>query len=181
MQVIHLPGIGNSGEQHWQSLWEREDASIRRFQPRDWDRPQLTDWSLALNQAVEASAGPIVLVAHSLACLLVVHWAASNSSQVSRVAGAMLVAVPDPESVAFPVEAASFGPAPQQPLAFPVLLLASGNDPYASLAYTKRCTRQWQAGMIELGDVGHINGASGLGDWPQGRALLSAFSAGLRR
>jgi predicted alpha/beta hydrolase family esterase len=37
------------------------------------------------------------------------------------------------------------------------------------------------SGLIVLGALGHVNASSGLGDWPQGRALLDAFSAGLSR
>ncbi|MEG9472588.1 MAG: alpha/beta hydrolase [Sphingomonas sanguinis] len=34
--------------------------------------------------------------------------------------------------------------------------------------------------MVEVGALGHINGASGLGSWPEGRRLLTAFRSGTR-
>jgi hypothetical protein len=50
---------------------------------------------------------------------------------------------------------------------------------YASLAYTRKRASEWQASLIVAGALGHINSASGLGDWPQGRAHLEACCAGL--
>src|SRR5690242_2631469 len=109
LRFVTLPGIGGSCEDHWQSHWERADDRFGRFSPRDWDDPDLGDWLAALRKAVTASPGPVVLVAHGLACLLVVHAAQRLRS---RITGAFLVAVPDPDSVAFPAEAASFRDVP---------------------------------------------------------------------
>src|SRR3954463_13846786 len=97
--IITLPGLGGSGETHWQTLWERADARVTRFQPASWDRPDLDDWEQSLERTVARCAAPPVLVAHSLACLLVAHWAARSRS---AIAGACLVAVPDPDGVTFP-------------------------------------------------------------------------------
>jgi hypothetical protein len=66
--IILLPGIGGSGESHWQTLWERRDAAMTRFQPGDWDKPERGAWIDALETAVQCAAKPPVLVAHSLAC-----------------------------------------------------------------------------------------------------------------
>lgn len=175
-RYITLPGIGNSGKTHWQTLWEEADPAFARFAPTDWDAPDLDDWIAALDRAVAACTEPPVLVAHSLACLLVPHWRARSSRPV---AGAFLVAVPDPSSDAFPAEAAGFANVPETPLPFPTLVVASSNDPYGSMAYARRRAGQWGSGLTEAGALGHINGASGLGDWPAGRALLDAFAAGL--
>ena len=176
--IITLPGLGGSGDSHWQTLWERDDARFTRFQPASWDRPDLDDWEQSLERAVERCAKPPVLVAHSLACLLVAHWAARFPS---AVAGAFLVAVPDPDGDNFPAEAAPFKPVPDRGLRFPSLIIASTNDPYGDIETTWRRAHDWQSGLVVPGALGHINASSGLGDWPQGRALLEAFSAGLSR
>ena len=176
--IITLPGLGGSGDGHWQTLWERDDARFTRFQPASWDRPDLDDWEQTLERAVKRCAKPPVLVAHSLACLLMAHWAARFPS---AIAGAFLVAVPDPDGDKFPAEAASFKPMPDRPLRFPSLIIASTNDPYGDIATTRQRARAWQSSLIVLGALGHINASSGLVDWPQGRALLEAFSAGLSR
>lgn len=176
MTIINLPGIGNSGELHWQTLWEQSGLVQQRFQPGCWDEPQLHDWVSALDEVISACAEPPLLVAHSLSCLLVAHWAINNKQ---RIRGAMLVAVPDTASAAFPAAAASFMAVPSCPLPFPALIVASDDDPYASISYARQRARQWRAGMVEVGACGHLNAASGLGDWCQGQALLTAFMAGL--
>lgn len=175
-EIIHLPGIGNSGAFHWQSRWESADPSIRRFAPSSWDKPDLSDWIAALEQAVRAAPRPPVLVAHSLACLLVAHW-----HQVSDlpIKGAMLVAVPDPASPAFPSEAASFAEVPRKRLRFPSLIVASTDDPYGSLSHVETRAEQWGSELEVIGAAGHINGQSELGDWLEGLALLRNFASRL--
>ncbi|MGM4910269.1 RBBP9/YdeN family alpha/beta hydrolase [Rhizobium sp. 768_B6_N1_8] len=175
-EIIHLPGIGNSGEFHWQSRWESADPSIRRFAPSNWDEPDLSDWIAALEQAVRAARTPPVLVAHSLACLLVAHW-----HEVSDLAikGAMLVAVPDLASPAFPAQAASFAEVPRKRFRFPSLIVASTDDPYGSLPYVETRAGQWGSALEVIGAAGHINGQSELGDWPEGLALLRNFASRL--
>lgn len=177
MARIIIPGIGGSGETHWQTLWERADPAMRRIRPASWDAPELEDWIEALDAAIAACAQPPILIAHSLGCLLVAHWAAHPDRPA--IAGAFLVAAPDSDGPAFPkAEAASFRDPPDTPLPFPALMLASEDDPYSSPDHTRLRAGQWGAGLISIGVAGHINGASGLGDWPAGKALLTAFAAG---
>jgi predicted alpha/beta hydrolase family esterase len=176
--IIILPGIGGSGPTHWQSRWERDDRRMRRFQPADWDRPNLADRISAVDRAVGASTEPPLLVAHSLACLLVAHW-----QHISRhkVAGALLVAVPDPQSGVFPNEAAGFADVPRQQMRFPSLIIASTDDPYGSIEHGRVRAEEWGSGIVEIGAFGHINGQSGLEDWPHGKDILKAFLAGCIR
>jgi predicted alpha/beta hydrolase family esterase len=123
--IITLPGFTGSGEAHSQTLWERSDPRFIRFQPSSWDDPALEDWVQALETAIRATQIPPVLVADSLACLLVAHWTAQSRTPI---AGAFLVAVPDPEASTFPSEAASFHSVPTAPIPFPTLVIASADD-----------------------------------------------------
>lgn len=173
-EIIHLPGIGNSGKLHWHSLWEEANSSIRRFAPASWDEPDLLDWIDALEQAVGTAPTPPILVAHSLACLLVAHW--QDVSDLPII-GAFLVAVPDPASPAFPPQAAGFANVPERKFRFPSLIVASTNDPYGSLPYVEARAQQWGSELKIIGAAGHINGQSELGDWPDGRALLRDFES----
>ncbi|MCA1440297.1 serine hydrolase family protein [Ensifer sp. IC4062] len=172
--IIILPGIGGSGEAHWQTLWEKQDPRMQRFRPTIWEEPDLTDWISALDRSVAATPTPPILVAHSLACLLVAHW-----QHVSALpcAGAFLVAVPDPQAAAFPNEAKSFANPPTEALRFPSLIVASADDPYGPPDYARVRARQWRSRLVEIGARGHINGESGLGDWLAGLHLLTAFAA----
>jgi len=178
VDIIMLPGIGGSGEAHWQTRWEQAEARFSRFSPASWDEPELGNWIEALERAASACERPPVLVAHSLACLLVAHWSATSRT---GCAGAFLVSVPDPLGERFPAQAASFAPAPRDPLRFPSLVIASSDDPYGSVDHARLRAREWRSGFVLAGAMGHINASSGLGDWPQGRMLLEAFMAGVGR
>jgi predicted alpha/beta hydrolase family esterase len=147
-----------------------------RFAPTDWDVPVVEDWVAALDAAVSTSPEPPVLVAHSLACLLVPIWAARSRLPV---AGAFMVAPVDPEAEAFPAAAAQFSSFPRTALPFPVLVVGSLNDHYATTDWAHRFAEALGADFVVAGALGHINADSGLGDWPQGRALLDAFVADL--
>ena len=174
MRYITLPGIGGSDEDHWQSRWERESPAFRRFSPASWDAPDLEDWSAALDRA--ASDEPAVLVAHSLACLLAVRWSAANPG---CAAGLFLVASPDPAGARFPPEAVSFASGLDVRPAAPALLITSDDDPYCSPSRSTVFADWWQVPRVSIGRRGHINSASGLGSWREGRNLLTAFAAGL--
>jgi uncharacterized protein len=178
LPMINLPGIGGSGESHWQTFWERKDRKITRFAPNDWDRPELDDWIAALDVAISQVDPLPILVGHSLSCLLVAHWAARPRQPV---AGAFLVCVPDPQGPEFPKEAASFAAVSDAPLPFPTVIVASSNDPYGSVEWAAHMADRWDTGLIVAGSLGHINAASGLGEWDEGRKLLKAFCAGTRR
>jgi uncharacterized protein len=169
-----LPGIGNSGPEHWQTRWERHNPEFKRVQQYDWDSPDRAEWVATLEATVGATQGEVVLVAHSLACLVVAHWA-NQTRSLHRIKAALLVAVPDPEGSHFPREAHGFSPVPLQPLGFPSLVVASSNDPYANLKYAERCARAWGARFREIGARGHINSQSGLGNWFEGFELLRSL------
>ena len=47
-----------------------------------------------------------------------------------------------------------------------------------TIEHARERASQWGSGIVEVGELGHVNEASGLGDWPQGKALLVAFAAG---
>jgi len=175
-EFIHLPGIGNSGPSHWHSRWEQTDARARRFAPSNWTKPHLPDWIQALERAVDSAETAPVLVAHSLACLLVAHW---HCLSAKSIRGAFLVSVPDPSSPVFPVQAASFANAPDKRLGFPSMIVASTDDPYGSLDYANKRAAQWGSTLRVIGAAGHINAQSNLGDWAEGRALLGEFVEGL--
>ena len=168
--VLMLPGYGDSGPEHWQSRWEAADASLRRVVQRDWLAPTLAEWRETLDRAVTACDRPPILVAHSLGCALVAHWA----RQADRpVAGALLVAPADTDMVALVLEAvASFAPVPLEPLPFPSIVVASSDDPYVTLERAQIFARVWGSRFVVIEAAGHINADSGYGDWLQGYRLL---------
>jgi predicted alpha/beta hydrolase family esterase len=174
--IITLPGLGGSGEGHWQTLWERDDPIMRRFQPSSWDRPILTEWIAALEREISRSRTPPILIAHSLACQLIAHWAPSTTS---AICGAFMVAAPDPTGKIYLAEAGSFANPPLKRLPFPSLLVASTDDPFGSFDHARRSAEIWGSAFVDVGPRGHLNAASGLGDWPEGKAIFERFRAQL--
>lgn len=174
--ALILPGYGGSGPLHWQTLWEKAHGFTRVEEP-DWEHPVREVWVDTLDAAVSRSGAGVVLIAHSLACLQVAHWVARGvaGGPVERVRAALLVAPPDPAGPRFPAAALGFDAMPLRPFPFPTLVVGSTDDPYASPAFTEGCARAWGAGFVSVGPKGHINAASGLGTWEEGRRLLEGL------
>lgn len=173
--VLILPGYGGSGPAHWQTLWQNAHPRFRRVEARDWERPVRDEWVENLEGAARDSGPGTVLVAHSLGCLQVAHWAARTRLTIEA---ALLVAPPDPDAPAFPATAAGFAPLPLKPFPFRALVVGSTDDPYADLAFTQECARAWGARFVSVGAAGHINAASGLGEWKEGWRLLEGLGRG---
>jgi predicted alpha/beta hydrolase family esterase len=174
--VLILPGWQNSGAAHWQSRWEALHGDLR-VEQHDWMRPLRGDWIARLEEVLLSQSGPSILVAHSLGCLLTAAWA-SHSRNTHRVAGALLVAPGDPEREELQAALKSWTPVPLNKLPFKSILLGSQNDPYCSFARARSFADAWGSEFIDYGARGHINADSGLGDWPEGRALLGRINPG---
>ena len=177
LAYLVLPGYGDSGPAHWQTLWEAGRPFFRRVPQKEWLHPVRTDWVDTLEQAVAGVEPGIVLVAHSLACLLVAHWSASAPKRsLEKIRAAFLVAPVDPAGPVFPEGAVGFAPVPMHPLPFPALVVASSDDPYAGPGYSRACAKAWGARLAEISAKGHINSDSGLGSWPEGISLLESIT-----
>ena len=169
-----LPGWQNSGPAHWQTRWETLHG-LRRVEQDDWLWPRRGDWMARLEEVVlaEDAGGPVVLVAHSLGCHLVVAWAA-HSRHSGRVRAALLVAPPDTEALGQP-QLSCWRPMIRQALPFPSTVVASVDDPYCTLDRAHALAFDWGSVCFDAGARGHLNAESGLGDWPAGYAMLDAL------
>lgn len=172
MRTLIVPGWRNSGAGHWQTVWETLLPDTTRVQQDDWVAPTRKAWVHALSQAVLARPDPVLLVAHSLGCIAVAHLPAEVQA---RVHGALLVAPADPERRAVLCD---FAPVPYARLPFRSIVVASTNDPYCPVRLAGAYARSWGSAFVKLADAGHINVASGFGDWPQGLALLHSLTDG---
>ncbi len=168
--VLLLPGWLNSGPAHWQSRWEALQGH-RRVEQADWEWPRRGDWMARLDEALLESPQLVLLAAHSLGCQLVASWAA-HSRHTDRVAGALLVAPPDTERDDTPPNLFNWRPIVRQRLPFASLAVVSSDDPFCSLDRARAMAADWGSELVDIGARGHINGDSGLGDWPEGLALL---------
>jgi predicted alpha/beta hydrolase family esterase len=171
--VLLLPGWQGSGPGHWQMHWAREQG-YAVVEQNDWLHPLRGDWLARLDETVIDASGPVVLVAHSLGCILVSAWA-GVSRHTARVRGALLVAPGDTEAPALKDRLPGWSPIARQPLPFHSMLVGSQNDPYCSAERAQSLAYAWGARWVDLGAAGHINADSSLGDWPEGQALLQTL------
>ena len=174
--ILLIPGLWNSGPEHWQSYWERERTDCRRVVQTDWDTPRREDWVARLERAVAEAEGPVALAAHSLGCALVAHWAEASPCS-SKVRGALLVVPSDVEAPSYPAGTVGFAPMPLAKLPFPSIVVMSTDDEYISPARAAHFARAWGSRLVDVGAKGHINSSSGLRGWPEGFALLEELRA----
>jgi hypothetical protein len=171
--VLTVPGLGNSGPSHWQTLWEQSRDDTARIELGLWDNPRRNAWVTKLDQAIAAAETPVILVAHSLGCLAIAWWAELAGQPWGwPVAGALLVAPPDVERADACEAIRGFGPAPRGLLPFPSIFVASEDDPYCTPQRAFDMARDWGSHFVDAGPLGHVNADSGLGWWRDGQRLL---------
>ncbi|MBK6614018.1 alpha/beta hydrolase [Ottowia sp.] len=181
--VLIVPGLRDHVDAHWQTLLAAQLPQARTVPPMGrtgagLDRAARVQ---AIEQAAQAIEGPIVIVAHSGGCPMVAHWAAQTRRAVH---GALLATPPEldqpmPEGYP-PLEALQGGgwfPVPLRALPFPSIVAASRNDPLARFAQVEQMARAWGSRLVDLGEVGHLNPASGHGPWPRALDFIAELSA----
>lgn len=183
--VLIVPGLRDPVEQHWQTLLEaklraagRPVASVAPMGRADLDCARKV---AAIEAAARAVDGPIVVVAHSGGCVMVAHWARTTKR---AVLGALLAAPPEfdrPMPDGYPsleqLRAGGWLPVPRDRLPFPSIVGASRNDPLASFDGVAELARAWGSRLVDLGPVGHLNPASGFGEWPLAETFVEHLSA----
>ena len=156
--LILVPGLHDSSVGHWQSRWERAHH-LDRVRQDDWDHPELVAWAARVSEARAGDPRPALLIAHSYGCLAAVH---SMARDEHGLAGALLVAPADPDK---------FNVANQLPataLPCPSIVVASTDDPWMAFDGAAGWAHAWGSELVNAGALGHINGESGLGEWPAG-------------
>lgn len=173
VHYLIVPGWHGSEDEHWQSHWERTLPLARRVRQKDWVNPDLNDWVEALDQHIGQTPDQVILVAHSLGCITIAHWAQRASAvQLAKVAGALLVAPADVERPNCPEALRGFAPIPMQSLPFPSVLVGSSNDTAATAERAYALGRAWGSSVTILANAGHINVKSGHGAWQAGFRFL---------
>ena len=176
--ILILPGRGNSSPDHWQSRWEAKLSSAHRVHQDEWERPTRAHWLARIGQAVKAAHKPVVFVTHSLGGIAAVWAARENFAE--RIAGAFIVAPPSDHRIAEADEIDNaFGPVPRSKLPFPAVVVASRNDPRATLAWSEAIASSWGAEFVDAGEAGHISADDGFGPWPEGLLRFGQFMRSL--
>jgi uncharacterized protein len=164
---VLVPGRYNSGDMHWQSIWERELPIWKRIEQRNWSDADIQRWMGSIRRMLADCARPALLVGHSLGALASCAVAVELPA---RVAGLLLVAPAEPSR--FEAEDA----VPEHPLGVPSTVAASRNDPFMSFPRAEHWAATWGSELVDLGDAGHINAESGFGPWWFGRELLARLA-----
>jgi len=168
-QVFIVPGLFDSGPDHWQSWWTNKNTEFKRVVQDNWETPDAKDWIERLNEEVDKVGDEVVLIGHSLSCNLVGLWAEKYKWKVK---GALLVAPSDTESSYFPDVTIGFKPMSKKKLPFPSIVVASTNDPWVSTERAAFFAQNWGSEFITVGEKGHINADSKLGMWEEGLEIL---------
>ena len=178
-RVLLLPGWLGSGEGHWQTRWAALHG-FTRVEQDDWTWPRRGDWMARLDDVLLSGPDrrPAVLVAHSLGCQLVAAWA-EHSRHTGLVQGALLVAPPDTERADMPPQLHNWRSMRRGRLPFAATAVVSSDDPYCAPDRAATLCADWGARVVGAGPRGHLNAESGLGDWPQGLALVAGLAGTL--
>jgi hypothetical protein len=175
--VLLIPGLQGAGPDHWQSRWAEERTDCRRVDQDTLDDPDPLRWLARIDEAVDAVSGPVVIVAHSLGCLAVAAWALLSKRAAERNVEALLIAPCDPNQGRATELVRRFGCFAFTKLPIPTTVIASSDDPYASIGRGYAIARTWGSQVVEAGEVGHIDVNSRLGSWRWGQDVLDKIIA----
>jgi predicted alpha/beta hydrolase family esterase len=177
--IVIVPGLRGHVADHWQTILETELPKAVTV-PRMDNNISCADWVAALDRTIGGIEGPIILVAHSAGAMMVAHWAAKHRRPIR---GALLAAPPDLEA---PMPEGSptvetlrdngWLPIPSARLPFPSIVAASTNDPLARFTRSLQMARAWGSRVVRVGNVGHLNPASGFGRWPRAHDFIRELS-----
>jgi predicted alpha/beta hydrolase family esterase len=169
MKIFTVPGLYNSGPDHWQTHWEKE-YGFTRIEQKEWETPVCDDWLQTIDATVtQHPLEEVILIGHSLACCTIVRWAEKHKRIIK---GALLVAPSDVEAPSYPHGTKGFSPMPKYKLPFPSIVIASTNDEYVTMERAKEFAGNWGSELINAGDLGHINSSSNLGNWSFGYSIF---------
>ena len=187
--IVLVPGLRGHVEDHWQTRLAARLPNARVVQSFGRAKRDLAGRVADLEEAVAGTGGPVTIVAHSAGCLVTVHWARlhgpsrpGHEQYDVPVRGALLATPPDlarPLPAEYPSldELREHGwlPIPRAPLPFASVVAASTNDTLGDHERVRALARAWGSRFIGIGPVGHLNPASGYGEWPGAEAVLDVL------
>lgn len=195
LKIVFIPGLGGSGENHWQSIWVKKMSNTLMVDFENMDAPVLEEWLKTFNEVMSKVSEPTVLVAHSLGCSLVAHWIKRNRDEnvvewvqgnekenEVKIAAVMMVACADVDSEEHtPDIVRSFAPLPLNKMPYPSVLVISENDPYVEKERASYFAAKWSSKPIFIGNKDHISSGPLVGEWEEGQEILSDLIKRSRR
>jgi uncharacterized protein len=176
VELLLIPGWTGAGPDHWMTRWQPKLKSARRVEQDDWDVVDKAKWTGRLLEQIALATKPVVLVAHSCGVPTVAHAAPRMQGLGAKVIAAFLVAPPSEAAcAAIPLMDPAFATYPLDPLPFPSVLIASRTDEHCTYDEAGDLALTWGSTIVDAGDSGHLNTASGHGPWPEGVMQLAGF------
>ena len=179
--ILIVPGLRGHVAEHWQTLLANRLQKVRTVPPMGRDNIDCGARCAAIERAVQAIKGDIILVAHSGGAISVAHWALTTRRPVRA---ALLATPPDfetPMPDGYPtmaeLEHAGWLPIPWDPLPFPSVVAASRDDHLARFERVEEMAADWGSDLVDLGAVGHLNPESGFGEWTMAVQLVHDIDA----
>jgi predicted alpha/beta hydrolase family esterase len=168
-----VPGLGNSGPQHWQTWFEQSGHNFHRIQQKEWNEPVCADWISNIDSALAGEdLSKVILIGHSLGCASIAHWAKKYGRIIKA---AMLVAPSDVESLKYDFPVTGFSPMPTDKINFKTIVVASSDDQWVTAERAAYFASNWNSELISIGNAGHINAASGHYEWKEGLDILKSL------
>lgn len=178
--LVIVPGLRDHVDDHWQTLLARKLSTtrpVRVVPPLGREDLDCKKRVAAIQRTLVDLCGPVIVVAHSGGVISLAHWAQQH--RYAGLVGALLAAPADlemPLPAGYPsrLDLADNGwlPIPRHPLPFPSVVAVSSNDPLARQSRVEELARDWDSQCVYVGAVGHLNPASGFGEWPQAEMLI---------
>lgn len=164
LDLIFVPDPGARDTDHWQNRWSAKLSTARfvdeLYTPED------------IVEAARAATRPIFFVAYSLGAISFAKAALDLGALDVR--GAFLVAPPG-QTALNSIDRGLWGQTPRAMLPFASALVASRTDPWATFEESAALAADWGAELIDAGEAGRLNEASGHGPWPEGLLRLAGM------
>lgn len=167
MKTLILHGWGGSDVPHWQSYLAAELAkdygTVHFPLLKEKDAPKKDVWMRQVQEILE-DFKPDIVVCHSLANILWFHLC--NENRIEKAVKKLFLVAP-PSLTCKLTELSTFFPVdiPKQLFTQSVTLITSTNDQYMSTEEAASLGDMLACEHIVLQDGGHINTASGYGEW----------------
>lgn len=171
--LLLVPGLAGADPDHWLTRWGTKLTTAQFVEPFSADPLHPAEWTERIVAAVQAATRPVVILAHGLGSVATVH--ATPACPGGIVRGAFLVAPVDVERPDMEAHLHAFSPLPRATLPFPSLLVASRNDPLCDYDRADSFATDWGSTLVDAGEAGSLDGASGHGPWPEGLMRLAGF------
>jgi hypothetical protein len=179
--VLIVPGLRDHVPEHWQTLLASKLPCVAAVAPLEQDKLSCAARVDAIDRALADIEGRVIVVAHSAGAIMIAHWAARGVTR--NIVGALLAAPADletPMPAGYPTTDTlrdhGWLPIPRGKLPFRSIVAASSNDALTRLARARELAQAWGSRFVELGEVGHLNPASGYGEWPLAEAFIRELS-----